>query len=215
VAIPTIGEAPGLGTLVRQLLDDDVDEILLLVNRPGINLPDVVPSHRIIIMETEGPGIYPGWNTAIRYAAISRAKLAILNDDIKLRHERSISLAASIMLDYEPQDLVVLGFNYGIYRNDPEVSYVNGSYRNGGVGGFAFMVDSTRCPMVDEQFEWWGGDDDLFIQVEKAGHKLGIANTLTVDHLSETTARNHLWTYEARLRDRDRFVAKYGRTAAW
>lgn len=213
VAIPTIGESHLLKPLVDDLLADSaIDHILLLINQPDVELDDMPASDRLYIALTDGPSIYPGWNTAIRSGALVNAWLAILNDDIAFMARNTVSQTAQLLCDY-PQ-YVVMGFDYTNTRPaDPlEPRRVHGSYRMGGIGGFAFMVDTSRCPEVDEQFEWWGGDDDLFFQVEDGGGRLGIATGLTVSHVAETTASKHAWTFDARDRDRERLRAKWGKT---
>ena len=207
-AIPTIGMSPHLRPLVEMLVNDPhIDEVLLIKNE---QVPLDVP-HEAKIVEVFIPehNISVWWNWAIRYAAVDNARLALLNDDIWFDSPWAVSDAAHLF-DIHP-NLVVCGFNYGDWAAG--VRYVTGSYRDHGIGGSAFMVDSARCPLVDEQFVWWGGDDDLFRKVSEQGSDLAVALELTYNHEPETTAARSAWTYTAREADRQRFVEKYG--SAW
>lgn len=210
-AIPTIGRSPLLKPLVAALLEDGgVDEVLLICNEPEALL-DIPGSPRIVRVNLQERSISKWWNWAIRYASVDGSLLALLNDDIAFTVPWAVSRAAGLFDDNH--DIVVLGFNYGLPGSG--IRYVEGSYRHYGVGGFAFMVDTQRCPLVDEQFQWWGTDDDLFMTVVQQGGKLALAMELTVEHVAETTAITEQWTYEARALDRERFVKKWGVGAAW
>lgn len=201
--IPTIGEAPQLRGLVAELLRADV-EVLLTVNRPDVTLPPFPPLvWRIDVPDTS---IYHGWNLGLGLARTRRCRVAILNDDIVLE-PGALTDVARLMDD--ARDVAICGFDYtqSCLR---QLRPVEGSYRHGGIGGWAFIADPTRCPDADEDYEWWYGDDDLFFTVADAGHGLAIAEGCWVTHQGETTARNHPWTDKAKLRDLARFTAKWG-----
>lgn len=208
-AIPTIGMTKYLRPLVEMLIaDPGVDEVLLIKNEPvPLDVPHEAKVVEINLVGTQNISVW--WNWAIRYAAVDSARLAILNDDIWFHSPWAVSDCAHLF-DLHP-DLVVCGFNYEEWA--PGLRYCTGAYRDHGVGGAAFMVDSARCPMIDEQFRWWGGDDDLFRQVDAAGHLLAVAMELTYGHDEQGTALTTEWTYTAREADRARFEAKYG--SAW
>lgn len=210
--VPTIGASPLLHPLVETLLDDGVDKIILTVNKPNVSL-GIYPSDRVDVLETHGMGksIYVGWRLGIDMAAQVGAHLAILNDDIAFDDPNAVS-KASALLTANPK-VVILGFNYG--PRGSGLRYCRGSYRHGGIGGAAFMVDAARVVEPDPVFEHWGGDDSMFLETEKKGGKLAIANALTFRHIGEQTARGEPWVADAIGRDWHRFEDRYGKGSAW
>lgn len=212
-AIPTCGKSEYLSQLVSDLvIDSGVDEVLILATN-GVQHLDVPHSSKIARVDCPEQNISSWWNRAIRYAQTesSPTALALLNDDIRFPLSNSVSQAAAVL--WAHPELVVLGFNYGHIGKG--IRYCTGSYRNHGIGGFAFMVDAHRCPAADEQFVWWGSEDSILQDVELQGDKMAIALSLPVEHTAETTAATMSWTHEARAQDRDRFAAKYGRDKTW
>lgn len=202
--IPTIGESPLLPDLLHLLGEEKVD-VLLLINRDGVVFTTPATTN---VLWLPGLSIYREWNLGVGIAQRAGYDVAaILNDDIELA-PGALRRAAGLLVD---SSMVAAGLDYfdGAADRQPALRQVRGTYRHGGVGGFAFLVKPEFYLGVDEQFEWWGGDDDLMFQYEAQGHTVGIADGCPVTHVSETTARRHLWTYEARARDRERFEAKY------
>lgn len=204
-AIPTIGQSEHLPALVAGLLDEGVDWVWLLVNRPEADVPGF-DSDRVARVDLFGQTIYQGWNWAIRNTL---GPLAILNDDIALGPGALGAVAAALASD---DQLGAVGFDY---EQLPllRLRYTTGTYRHHGISGCAFMVDAARCPLVDEQFEWWGGDDDLMYTIAEQGGRMGVLEGAHVLHWSGTTARNHPWINDAVVRDRERMLAKWGE--AW
>lgn len=206
VAIPTNGESPLLRPLVEKVLDDSQVEDLLIITQSYHLELDLPEDPRIIKAMLPERNISTWSNWAVRYAAVDNGFLALLNDDIEFDDPYPISQAAQVFVQHPK--VVAVGFNYEDVR--PGIRYCTGSYRNNGIGGFAFMVDSSRCPLVDEQFQWWYSEDDLFNQIAANGDRMAIAMEVAVHHVAETTASKHAWTYEARALDRLRYIAKYG-----
>lgn len=78
--------------------------------------------------------------------------------------------------------------------------------------GYAFMLNGDKDLRLDEQFEWWYGDDDLDWRASRDGGIVMVPG-LTVKHLHPDESTNA----SAELQkiagaDRARFVAKHGRT---
>lgn len=212
--IPTIGEATQLHDLVDQLLEEGVEEVILTVNDPAARVRFF--DHRVVVVRLHG-SIYAGWNFGINYGRASSGAsrtstghiVALLNDDLELA-PGALEAAARMMLD--ERDAVVVGLDYR--ADSPELPSgllnVQGTYRHGGVHGCALLVDAKRTQLVDEQFEWWYGDDDLVFSVMADGCGVYLAEGCRVRHQGEATASNHPWTHEAKIRDRERFVEKWG-----
>lgn len=206
--VPTIGEAPQLPTLVDRLLADGVDAVLLLVNRLGADVRVALSPGRVHRIDHRG-SIYDSWNMGLDFAKALDAVALVVNDDVTLAEGAARLVERAFSLD---PGLAVVGFDYRCQPGEEfRLDYVQGTYRHGGIAGFAFAVDPTRTDArVDERFEWWYGDDDLMFQVHADGLGLAIARTACVQHVAETTSSRHPWTYEARARDTVRFQEKWG-----
>lgn len=206
--IPTIGEAPQLTELLDVLLVDGCEQIWLTVDSREAELPDAaIDRMGIGIIYLDRP-IYRGWNFGIINARCNNIRyLAILNDDVELEPG---AVPAAVELMKANPDVGLIGLDYRPGRRPRDVRRVTGSYRQGGVGGWAFVLDTSLLVECDESYEWWFGDDDLFLQVERLDKRLAIADGCHVSHKGETTARNHPWTGEAKLRDQIRFQEKWG-----
>lgn len=202
VAIPTIGMAPQLPALVDRVYADGADHVVLMINRPEAVMGTLdVRAGRVSL---PGWSIYAEWNWAITNYV--DATVVLLNDDVELAPGALGAVVAALASE---ADLVAVGFDYQ-HLPAVQLRYCRGTYREHGIGGFAFAVKAARCPLVDEQFEWWGGDDDLMYSIERAGGLCAVLEGAHVTHVAETTAIHFPWTHEARARDRARFLAKWG-----
>lgn len=213
VTIPTLGTSPYLLPLLEHVLADSVvKEVLLTVNLPNIDLDhvkNVDDRIQVVDLSDKGVSIYHGWRYAIHKAKWHNTYLTILNDDITFTCENPITNGIAHFV--EDPNLAVLGFNYReAVPNSSLRSYIWGSYRHGGVSGAAFMVDPVLCAEPDPRYCWWFGDDSLFIDTSNRGKAVAIANYLTYDHVSETTARNHQWTFDARHKDIELWREQHG-----
>lgn len=211
--IPTIWESEFLGALKWQLLGEDI-RVLMVCNHPDSNKGTwdnlSVPSETIA--NRPGWSIYRTWNFGMRLGAYLKVPTLILNDDIILNPG-----AATKMCDELAKgEWAVLGFDYkpGWWRNGPTPT--NGTYRHGGVGGFAFGVNPRLCARVDRRFRWWGGDDDLMFATRDAGGKVGILGGAIVQHPRPSlsaTARPDLLPEGWAENDRGLLVSKWN--AGW
>jgi hypothetical protein len=94
-----------------------------------------------------------------------------------------------------------------------DLTPTKGTYQHGGMCGWAFMLrGEAPIPPVDEQFEWWYGDDDLVRNITTRGKKVCRVNGLGLNHVNEATANNgdNEWTHGAKSRDSKRFKEKWG-----
>jgi hypothetical protein len=208
VTIPTIGHSPLLIPLINELEKDRaIDKIILTVN-----LEDKVEpvrdffrfgGPRIEVWETwqQGPSLYHGWNMSIESARKQGALLAVLNDDIRLCEPSAISHVAQLLTKHT--SYAVVGLNWQEPPDAPAAASllrrVSGSYRNTGVGGFAWVCDPDKVELVPDDFVWWYGDDHIFLAAERDGHKLGLSNHVHVEHGHALTANSgeQNWTHEA------------------
>lgn len=173
-----------------------------------------------ILVDTRGLGLYAmwrfGWRTAAAAAHDAGAReweVAFLNTDVdflpgtitQMREALRAHKLGACCPDYERR--VIEG------RDVQEVRPTRGSYRDGGLAGWCFMLRGELADQgldIDVEYEWWCGDDDVFAQVERLGWELGIIGGLPLDHVGEATARHHDWTEKAKGRDILRFERKWG-----
>jgi len=95
------------------------------------------------------------------------------------------------------------------------VDLVRGTYKDGGLAGFAFTVRGEWFDRLsfDEDFEWWFGDDDLVAQIEQLGGTTGVVRATWVQHVdggSQTLLQRVPDVYAGLLRDYERMVSKWG-----
>lgn len=214
VTIPTIGHSELLIPLLRDLEQDRyVNKILLTVNLEEYVEPlqnffrplyedDDNPLIEIVPTWERGKSLHHGWNAAIHRARDANAWLAVLNDDIRLVEPLAMSSVARHM-GYEP-DYAVVGLNWletaeETQRNARPIGEVHGTYRNHGVGGFAWVCDPHKVTTVPDSLVWWYGDDHIVLSAEKVGHKVGIASHVHVEHAHALTANSgeHDWVNAA------------------
>lgn len=218
--VPTIGHSELLIPLVNALEQDRaVDKILLTVNleecvdpvRDFFHLGE--PTIEIVETWQSGKSIHLGWNYGIEHARKTESYLAVLNDDIRLFEPNAISHVAGLLA--ENPSYAVIGLNG---HEAPEATKpgaealrrVHGSYRHHGVWGCAWACDPHKIETVPDDLVHWGGDDFIFFRAMDAGHSLGIANHVHVEHPHpETTASTQPWTHEARVKDREAFEKYY------
>jgi len=162
-------------------------------------------------------GIYEMWNYGWRMAqeaAKGPCNIAFLNNDIIIPPQFLTTLAKHLR---EDDDCWVTYPDYDASWGDFDASILyskatKGTYQHGGMSGWAFMLKGEApIPYVDEQFEWWYGDDDIVRNVTAQGKKVCRVVGLPLKHINEATARNgeNEWTHQAKNRDTARFKKKW------
>jgi len=225
--IPTIGKSDLLIPLLAHLLEEGVRFVYLPDNSGNIahgldcQIADHPSSEAFIVMEAVTAGridkarstgtIYQSWNRGMDITS-DCAPLLVLNDDIILEPG-----AISECVRHLSWQTPVMGFNYFTqlplsHVVDQDVMYVKGTYREGGLGGFAFAVLPNSCPRVDDRFRWWYGDDDLIRRVHSQGKRAGIALHAYVKHPVPSTSGNQMgWLGEAVAHDTELFHKLWAR----
>lgn len=184
--IPTLGERPELAKLIEQLAKENVQTIIYA--RPGENL-------------------YKLWNEGARWAKQQKTDaVAILNDDIELPPKTLKTMYEQMIAGNFDCVGVDLRAEFGIAEKLETVEV------KGWVGklmeevtGWCFMVKKGKWKEIDEGYEWWWGNGDLFYKIGEAGGRLGQIKGLGIKHANEGTARNHAWTRAAKVRDAARW----------
>lgn len=217
VTIPTIGYSELLIPLVNALEQDRaIDKILLTVNLPEYVEPiqDFFrfgePTIEVVETWQLGKSLYHGWNTAIELARKENAWLAVLNDDIRLLEPNAVSHVSGLLADNPAY--AIAGLNW---QEPPEstrpgahpLRQTHGTYRHGGVGGFAWVCDPHKVELIPDDFVWWYGDDHVVFAAERDGHLLGIAEHVHVEHVNALTAESgeHNWALDAISGDHEAF----------
>lgn len=214
--------------LVAHLLTaESVDHVLVMDNGSEDGTPGWLRDAwrrdaRLVVEELPDRSIYALWNYAFQFARGVKAgeqaetvNLALLNNDVTLLPGTLGRLSDALRatpdfwaVSVNPDRRIEEGFG------PPRLRNVRGSYRHGGLCGWAFMAAVEKWgdipTPVDEGFEWWFGDDDLAFSITDHGGRIGREMGVPCDHVSEGTARLHPWTQEAKGRDWERFRRKWG-----
>jgi hypothetical protein len=198
VCIPTIGRSDLLRPLVEVcLIEPQVEVIELWDNQDTLQpvWPDGVE-----VVRAPGLSIYQEWNSfADKWG--ERYNLAFLNDDIEMLPGTLTALAYWLKV----LAIVSVGPRMDAARVDPPGNprLVDGTYRQDGVCGWAFMVALDCWPVggIDERFKVWYGDDDLVWKLRRAGCVTGRLDGVTVRHEQSTTVNSLPWVAEAQAAD--------------
>jgi hypothetical protein len=178
------------------------------------------------IIPAAGKNIHEMWNAGIKRAIAEnpRCNIAILNNDIEIGDHFLERLAEGLRA--LPTIAAVCG-NYDGRKFPELVQQVKGIAAGredgtGGFAGFAFMVRgeifAAGCPMFDEDFEIWYGDNDFLLTLDAGDAVYGVvrdANVVHIDGGSKTAGdgQGKRLTPElaaAAERDRVRFEKKWG-----
>lgn len=200
VAIPTLGESPWLPDMVASIMaDPGVDRLVILDNTPGDRFVFQVETldntwarrdiHKWMVHKVSG-SVYHLWNLAIRMARLNYApsdsvSLVILNDDLELPP----GACGSLSVARREGAWAILGAGYGEQPEDTQEVW--GSYRHGGLGGFAFAVDPRAVEPIPACYSWWYGDDHLINETRANGGRVGVCGTVRVTHHASTTGNAH------------------------
>jgi hypothetical protein len=204
---------PGLLNLVASLLEQDVD---IIVYNNGYTEPLLDIPMDVEIVDATGWSFYSMWNDAWRTSCdMGYGAVALLNDDIVLHH-KSLRIAYKELLSNNRRGIVGLNYERPVSSGPDETlgsRQCSGSFRNHGIGGHAFILRAStlgRVPEIDERYNIWYGDDELFRNVEEAGYSLHVALGAPVDHYSSTTTNQFPELLGKTGLDRDLFLSKFG-----
>lgn len=224
VAIPFKDEPEITISIINQLVaQDEFDWLMLMDNGSTEESSSAVieaMSDKCIYVRWPDYSIYEMWNNAwldFQKFGDEEFNLAILNNDITIPENYLSTLARFLRSDDE------IWLTYADYQRNtcdgtaPTLSgrETTGTYGHGGMSGCAFMVKgeilNQGMPLVDTQFEWWCGDDDIAQNIAKLGKKMVRVVGLPLDHVNEKTARNgeNEWIHEAKGRDLARLWEKW------
>jgi len=144
-------------------------------------------------LPAEGATIYEMWDWGF-YCARFADYVLFLNNDVVLHPSTIVALSAALKAD-DKNWIAYPDYNakapYGHHCN---YKVTHGTYRHGGMCGYCFMLKRQKVewtPLVDPQFGWWCGDDDIAFEVESRGGRQVRVVGLPIEHVNEGTARHH------------------------
>jgi len=159
-----------------------------------------------------------GWARALDAAGERHCDLAIFNNDLRIPDGFLIELRRALRSD-EKLWAICPDWHRRVAEGTAitAVRSVRGTMRHGGMCGWAFVVKAEArhhgLAPIDEQFEWWCGDDDLAFAIEAAGYQVGLLQGLPLDHVgggSQTFDSRHEIKPVAHA-DLERCQKKWGR----
>lgn len=228
IAVPTVGKSPYAVGLYRALLKSAEQiplSIVVMINKDSearaVNeqLDEAGLLSTCNVIGSQGMNLAEQWRHALRLALYYRCpRLHLFNDDVVLR---SGAVPAMSTVMNASRNITMAGYDYFDSMPEEVIDFqgfqpARGSYREGGIGGFAFAVhtEHPNLPEPDAQFEWWGGDDDWVWQIVELGGLCAVARGIPVRHpCPETSAIHYPELAEAKARDHARLLAKWGK--AW
>jgi hypothetical protein len=191
-AIPVKNQLKWTAPLIEGLLiGDQIDQLWIYDNGSTDNTKIWLTNRsridsRIKYVDTAGSRIYDMWNDMILTASkIDNAKLAILNNDIRLPF-MALKMMAFCMQDYQALmiDKTKSSFDQvsNVYVEDADWTQKT---------GWAFMIDAGfwkgQKYAIHPGLRFWWGDDDLFRRCQGGGGKIGIVRNIGCDHVEHSS----------------------------
>jgi hypothetical protein len=196
VCIPSIGRS---GQMLHDLIEvckDEADVVEVWDNEETL-----APIPGIEVIRSAGASIYAEWDAFARLYDDTH-HLAFLNDDIEMARG---TLTALRLACERGAGMASVAPAPNIAKVQPRwmPRSVAGTYRQGGICGWAFMVASHCYPSegIDPRFRIWYGDDDLVWKVRANGHRAVRCEGITVRHETSTTVNSLSWVPEAQASD--------------
>jgi hypothetical protein len=207
IGIPTLGLSPHLESLVIKLRAGGHD-VRLICNGSYADHMRVCQVGWNVWMPRRG--IYNIWNVILGMGRGRDEPVAIFNDDIDL--EPDTVDHASWLFSIDP-GIGIVGWDPDPFTSSARVAVpVRGAYREGGVTGCAFAIRPASRIRFDEEFTWWGGDDDIVYQYLLCGYKAVKMVGCPVLHWPSTSANQRPEVMAHLEQDRQRLLDKWGRT---
>jgi hypothetical protein len=206
-AIPSLGISPLLEEVVYAARQESM-AVRVYDNTPEHEFSQVPVMPGVSVIRMPGQSIYAEWNAAAEWARDLDAHVALLNDDIHLLPGVLTKLGAALEAD---PALALVSVDWD-ETPDPEPHVVRafGTFRKGGIAGWAFVARADRWPGVDESYQVWFGDDSLVFGLIRAGWKIGRYRGLFIPHITSTTIHALPWTQEAIILDEIRWLREGG-----
>lgn len=200
VIVPVLDQLHHTRSLLEQLVDQGgYERLLVFDNGSGPETAEFLAvcdgTAGIEVFDAAGWHLHAMWQDGVDRARTVDCDIAILNNDLRLGPCFLTSLSESLCSD---PALWAVSPRYD-NRAIEGIEYVSGTFKDGGLAGFAYMVRGEAFDHVafDPSFHWWFGDDDLVAQIEQCGHKVALTSATWVEHVgggSQTLkTRDDLW----------------------
>lgn len=148
---------------------------------------------KFTVLPAPGNTIYEMWDWGL-YCSRFADHVLFLNNDLELHPSTILALNAALEA-FPSNGIAYPDYNAPVqFGNMCNYRVTSGTYRHGGMSGFCFMLKRSVVdwePLVDPQFVWWGGDDDIAFNVEARHYRQVRVVGLPVVHYLEGTARHH------------------------
>lgn len=214
VAIPTIIQPERVISLAYKYAHDDAsDEVWIMDN--GHSEDDakkiceaIKDEEKISYINTHGMTIYEQWNYAMQVAHMSEFNsILISNDDIEICDDIVSKLEKALYED--DQCWIVYPAAPNQYSENGQAQQTTGTKADGGLDGSCFMIKLEAfdhgLPPIDERFIWWGGDDDLVMNISTfSKRQKRVTNAWFVHQNEGTVSSNDRFAnlHEAKIGDK-------------
>jgi glycosyltransferase involved in cell wall biosynthesis len=208
--IPTYNRPDELLNLVKQLHDQNVDDILVISNDGKGLAPGITASCHTFYDHDQSPHIYAMWNFGLAYW-FRKGAVAILNDDVVLPD----NFVARMWQEMDEHNPTIVFPNQHGHQNHVRRFAPGPTNLTERISGYAFVVNADHGITCDERFKWWYGDDDLDWRARSDYNGTLQVQDVTVQHLypNQSTVSS-LKRQDQAGRDRETFVKKWGK-APW
>ena len=164
----------------------------------------------LFVLDARELSIYQMWN--LGWTIYPNSHLAILNDDIYFLPSTLTLLSNA--LSFMP-DLAAIcpDYNRSITEgiDNPTTQLTTSTFGRNGLAGFAFMLNTALpIPKVDENLQWWYGDDDLVYNIERAEYRVAKLLGVPVEHRQGSSSSLDPTIPGKKEQDRLYFNQKYG-----
>lgn len=214
--------------IVTQLLDQGGFDGLLVCDNGSVDATPLWLAEKSIgypelcVKDTAGWNLHQMWNYAIDWVREmtdeEEYNIGFLNNDLEIGPDFARGLAYAL----RQYPLLAVGPNYDKRHIEGDIQRVQGICAgrydgSGGLPGFAFMVRGEyfdlEIPRFDVGFEWWCGDTELCVHMDRLLPTMGMCYAVTSRtwciHLDggSVTSREHPFNAQ---RDIDIWNKKYG-----
>ncbi len=196
VVIPTIINPQRVISLASKYAEDDAAKTIYILDNghsdedSRLIYKSFIDKEKVTVVNTRGMSLYAQWNWGIKTATgLSYDSVVISNDDIDICNNLVQRLENGLFSDDDCW--IAYPANLAQYDKNGFTMQTNGTKVDGGLDGCCFMVrtDAVRngLPLIDENFIWWGGDDDIVKNIyQREKKQLRILNAW-VNHQNEGT----------------------------
>lgn len=181
-------------------IGQQVDHIILIAHRCEPLIGDSGGQVHVIPYEKEVPNISEMWNLGLNLAEYLKAdRIAVLNDDAIVYNGWFSNIENAMIATG-----AVAGWSSG--EHEGHLLYTKAEPTLIRMTGYAFVIEKKI--RVDEQFQWWFGDNDLEWRARELGGVVHVGGDVEHRHPNGTTFGR---LAKIAGQDKERFRRKWGR----